>query len=77
MEIWKEGIFGIGCLAVGLMLSLGLVSKKASFLVGLNGAHGARRGRVRALEKNPFSKQTKFGSWALVRGSGPGMQKLT
>jgi len=28
VEIWKEGIFGIGCLVVGLMLSLGLVSKK-------------------------------------------------
>ena len=26
MEIWKEGNFEIGCLAVGLMLSLGLVS---------------------------------------------------
>ena len=26
VEIWKEGNFEINCLAVGLMLSLGLVS---------------------------------------------------
>ena len=31
VEIWKEGIFGIGCLAVCLMLSLWLVSKKLPF----------------------------------------------
>ena len=35
--------------------------KKASFMVGLNGARRARWGLVRALEKNPFSKRIGFG----------------
>ena len=50
--------------------------KKASFLVRLNGACGARQGRVRAPEKkNPFSKQTESGPRVLAYKSGPVMQK--
>ena len=37
---------------------------------GARGARGARWGRVRAPEKNPFSKRTGSGLRGLTRGSG-------
>ena len=40
-----------------------------------NGARGAQRGRVRAPEKNPFSKRAGSGPWVLACESGPGMEK--
>ena len=43
VDIWKERIFGIGCLAVGLTLSLGLVSKKLPFLLGLMSLRGLEK----------------------------------
>ena len=49
--------------------------KKASFLVGLNGARRAQWGLIRAPEKNPFSKRTRFGPWVLAWGLSLGMQK--
>ena len=39
------------------------------------GARGARRGRVRAPEKNPFHKQVGSGSQVLARELGLGMEK--
>ena len=54
VEIWKEGIFGIGCLTMSLMLSLGLVSK--------NGAHGTQQGRSGPRKK----KSVKWLGWVRV-----------
>ena len=76
LEIWKEGIFGIGCLAMGLMLSLGLVSKKLPFWLGLTGPVEPSRGGFGPWKKkNPFSKRTESEPQVLACKSGPGMQK--
>ena len=48
-------------MAVGLMLSLGLVSKKLPFWLGLTGPAEPRGGRSKPRKKNPFSKQIGFG----------------
>ena len=59
----------------GFDVEFGACFKKASFLLGLNRARGARRERVRAHGKNPFSKQVGSRPWVLACGSGQGMQK--
>ena len=70
LEIWKEGIFGIGCLAMGLMLSLGLVSKKLPFWLGLTGPvepgrgeFGPRKKKIRLVNRLSPGR----GSWPTSR----------
>ena len=61
---------------MGLMLSLGLVSKKLPFWLGLTGPVEPGRGEFGPRKKkNPFSKQTESGPRVLAYKSGPVMQK--
>ena len=71
----KKGFLGL-VVWCGFDVEFRACFKKASFLVRLNGARGARRGQVRAPEKkNPFSKRTGSGPRVLAHKSGLGMQK--
>ena len=70
----KKGFLGL-VVGHGFDFEFRAYLKKASFLLGLNGAHGARWERVRAPGKNPFSKRAGSRPWVLAHESGPGMQK--